>query len=90
MTLVEASGFDDTRLAGPFDLVLANILKDPLLGMAEDMSQAMQEGGHAVLGGILVEQAEHVVTRYASSGFSLHMREDIGEWSTLTLTRTNS
>lgn len=89
VTLVEASGFDDTQLAGPFDLVLANILRDPLLGMADDMAQALREGGHAVLGGILVEQADHVVKRYASSGFSLHIRENVGEWSTLTLTRTS-
>lgn len=90
VALVEAPGFDDARLAGPFDLVLANILRDPLLGMAEDMAQALREGGHAVLGGILVEQADHVVTRYASSGFCLRARDDIGEWSTLTLTRTSS
>ena len=90
VALVVASGFDDTRLAGPFDLVLANILRDPLLGMAEDMAQALRKGGHAVLGGILVEQADHVVTRYASSGFSQHSRDTIGDWSTLTLTRTNS
>ena len=90
VALVEASGFDDVRLAGPFDLVLANILRDPLLGMAEDMAQSLREGGHAVLGGILLEQADDVVTRYATSGFSLRMRENFGEWSTLTLTRTGS
>lgn len=88
--LVEAPGFDDARLAGPFDLVLANILRDPLLGMAEDMAQALREGGHAVLGGILTEQADPVARRYASTGFSLRLREDIGDWSTLTLTRTGS
>ena len=88
--LVEASGFDDARLAGPFDLVLANILRDPLLGMAEDMAQALREGGHAVLGGILTEQADPVARRYASTGFSLRLREDIGDWSTLTLARTGS
>ncbi len=88
VTLIEAAGFDDARLAGPFDLVLANILRDPLLGLAEDMAQALRAGGHAVLGGILVDQADHVVARYASSGFCLRVREDIGEWSTLTLART--
>ena len=90
VTLIEAPGFDDARLAGPFDLVLANILRDPLLGMAEDMAQALRAGGHAVLGGILADQADHVVTRYASSGFRLRGREDIGDWSTLTLTRIGS
>ncbi len=90
VALVEASGFDDPRLAGPFDLVLANILRDPLLELAEDMAQALREGGNAILSGILAEQAERVVSRYASSGFRLHVREDIGDWSTLTLARTDS
>ena len=90
VALVEASGFDDAQLAGPFDLVLANILRDPLLGMAKDMAQALREGGHAVLSGILIEQADHLARHYSSAGFGLHMREDIGEWATLTLARTSS
>ena len=90
VTLVETSGFDDSRLAGPFDLVLANILRDPLLGMANDMALALREGGHAVLSGILIEQADHLAKHYASAGFGLHVREDIGEWATLTLVRTSS
>ncbi len=90
VALVEAAGFDGARLAGPFDLVLANILRDPLLGMAGDMARSLREGGRAVLSGILAGQAEHVAARYRSAGFRLRMREDIGGWSTLTLTRIRS
>ncbi len=90
VALVEASGFDDAQLAGPFDLVLANILRDPLLGMAKDMARALRGGGHAVLSGILIEQADDLVKHYGSAGFDLHMREDVGDWTTLTLARTGS
>ena len=82
-----AAGFDhpDLQAAAPFDLVFANILKGPLLDLAPDMAAHIQPGGHAILSGILIEQADEVIDRYTSVGFDLAHREDIGEWSTLTL-----
>jgi len=87
--VVEAVGFDHDRLAGPFDLVLANILKGPLMDLAPAMARAISPGGQAILSGILVEQAKTVAEHYAASGFNLANREDIVDWSTLTLTRNN-
>ena len=86
---VEAVGFDHDRLKGPFDLVLANILKGPLIDLAPAMAEVISTGGQAILSGILVEQAETVVAHYAGSGFNLANREDIVDWTTLTLTRNN-
>ena len=86
---VEAVGFDHARLKGPFDLVLANILMGPLMDLAPAMAEAISIGGQAILRGILVEQAETVAAHYAASGFNLANREDIVDWSTLTLTRNN-
>jgi ribosomal protein L11 methyltransferase len=82
-----AAGFDhpDLQAAAPFDLVFANILKGPLLDLAPDMAAHIQPGGHAILSGILIEQADEVTDRYTSVGFDLAHREDIGEWSILTL-----
>ncbi len=86
---VEATGFDHPDLSGTgsFDLILANILKGPLLELAPDMARALASGGVAILSGILVEQAEEVAAHYIECGFNLNNREDIGEWTTLTLTR---
>ncbi|MEO0917500.1 MAG: 50S ribosomal protein L11 methyltransferase [Pseudomonadota bacterium] len=83
-TLV-AAGFDDDRLAGPFDLVLANILKGPLMDLAAPMAGALSPTGRAVLSGLLVEQADDVVAHYASFGLQLRAREDIVDWTTLIL-----
>lgn len=80
-----APGFEDARLAGPFDLVLANILMGPLLDLAQSMRRAMSPGGRAVLSGILVEQADDVVTHYRAAGFELRSRDDIVDWTTLIL-----
>ncbi|MCV6593141.1 MAG: 50S ribosomal protein L11 methyltransferase [Silicimonas sp.] len=86
--VVEAVGFDHAALKGPFDLVLANILKGPLIDLAPAMAAAVAPGGIVVLSGLLVEQAEDVIAHYLDVGFNLTHREDIVEWTALTLTRS--
>ncbi|MEM6386223.1 MAG: 50S ribosomal protein L11 methyltransferase [Pseudomonadota bacterium] len=81
-----ASGFDDPQLAGPFDLVLANILKGPLMELAATMRSVLRPDGQVILSGLLVEQADDVIAHYADIGFKLLNREDIVDWSTLILT----
>jgi ribosomal protein L11 methyltransferase len=86
---LEAAGFGHPDLAAkaPYDLVFANILKAPLVDLAPDMGGNIAAGGHAILSGILNEQADEVVAAYDAAGFDVHTREEIGEWTTLTLTR---
>jgi ribosomal protein L11 methyltransferase len=86
---LEAAGFDhpDLAAAAPFDLVFANILKGPLVALAPDMAGHVAGGGHAILSGILGEQADEVAQVYRAAGFSVRNREEIGDWTTLTLTR---
>lgn len=86
---LEAAGFDAPRLAeaAPFDLVFANILKGPLIELAPDMAGHVAQGGIAILSGLLVVQAESVTAAYLDAGFTLHARDDIGEWTTLVLKR---
>ena len=83
--VVEAAGFDHPDLAGPFNLIFANILKGPLIALAPDLSNRLAPGGYAILSGILNEQADEVAGVYAQLGNNLTMRAEIGEWTTLTL-----
>lgn len=86
---VEAAGFDHPELlaASPFDLIFANILKGPLVALAPDMAAHLRPGGHAILSGILNEQADEVIAIYARHGINLEHREEIVDWTTLTLSR---
>ncbi|NVK46896.1 MAG: 50S ribosomal protein L11 methyltransferase [Rhodobacteraceae bacterium] len=87
---LEAAGFNHPDLAekAPFDLVFANILKGPLVALAPDMARNVKEGGHVILSGILNPQADEVVEVYTRSGFNLVDRQEIVDWTTLTMART--
>ncbi|MEO9825495.1 MAG: 50S ribosomal protein L11 methyltransferase [Paracoccaceae bacterium] len=87
VTCVEAVGTDHEALAGPFDLVFANILKGPLISLAPDIAQVTAAGSVVILSGLLTTQADEIVAHYAQQGFNLEHRADIVEWSALTLRR---
>lgn len=84
---VEAAGFDHPELAeaAPYDLVFANILKGPLIALAPEIARHLTGGGYAILSGILNEQAAEVEGVYAQNGINLVHREQIVDWTTLTL-----
>ena len=84
---IEATGFDHPRIAegGPYDLIFANILKGPLIGLAPDMAAHAAPGSMAILSGLLNPQADEVTAVYARHGYSEVEREVIGDWTTLTL-----
>jgi ribosomal protein L11 methyltransferase len=87
---VEAAGLDSPafREEAPFDLILANILKGPLLDLAPDIAGAVAPGGRVVLSGLLREQAADVLEAYARQGLGEAHREEIGDWAILTLSKS--
>jgi ribosomal protein L11 methyltransferase len=86
---VVAEGFDNPALQGaPFDLILANILKGPLIALAPEMAARIVSGGHLILSGILNEQAQDVRDVYRQSGFNEVESLRIGDWTTLILRKT--
>ena len=73
------------RRSGPFDLILANILADPLCAMARATARNLAAGGAAVLSGILDRQADRVVSAHRPWGLRLREQIDQGPWATLVL-----
>ena len=86
---VIAAGFDHPALSRgePFDLIMANILANPLMAMANDLGGRLSAGGHAILSGILAVQAPRVEARYRAAGLRLAARQIDGDWAVLTLYR---
>lgn len=89
LSFLAASGFvhPDVRRAGPFDLIVANILAGPLMRLAGDQSKALIRGGALVLSGILNDQAAAVIAQYGAHGFSLSHHARIEGWSTLVMSK---
>lgn len=87
VTLLLADGFRDARVrrAGPYQLILANILAEPLCRMAEDVRRHLTPGGLVVLSGLLTTQERQVLARYRAAGLTLVTRYRLAEWSTLVL-----
>lgn len=87
--LLCADGFRDARVkrAGPYELILANILAEPLCAMAQDVVRHLAPGGTVVLSGLLTTQERQVIARYRATGLRLVHRYRLAEWSTLVLKR---
>ena len=85
--MVRADGLGHRAVAGqaPYDLVFANILARPLIGLAQDIRGALNPGGVAILSGLLRGQARAVKAAYLARGFRLVRRFNIDAWTTLVL-----
>jgi ribosomal protein L11 methyltransferase len=78
-----------TDIAGEqrFYCILANILANPLIDMAEDICARLARPGVLILSGILREQADRVIAAYVEQGLSAPEVSHSGEW-TLIVFRT--
>jgi ribosomal protein L11 methyltransferase len=87
--VVRAGGVDGRRFrgAGPYPLILANILLEPLQRLATPLRALVARGGTIVLAGLLTPQASAAVATYGSRGLILTRRIALGGWATLVLTR---
>lgn len=75
------------RRRAPFDLLIANILAEPLVRLAPTLAGAVKSGGMIVLSGILERQAAEVLAAYAAAGFTRERILHLNGWVILTLTR---
>jgi ribosomal protein L11 methyltransferase len=75
--------------AGPFDLVLANILANPLRQMATPLARHLAPSALVILSGLLPHQAESVVAAYRARGLVLKRQIQIEGWSSLLLQKAH-
>jgi ribosomal protein L11 methyltransferase len=84
-----ASGFSAPQFSirGPFDLVLANILANPLRQMATPMAAHLAPSASVILSGLLPHQAQGVIASYRARGVILRRHLKIDGWSSLLMQR---
>jgi ribosomal protein L11 methyltransferase len=84
-----ATGFSAPEFAarGPFDLVLANILANPLRQMATPMAVHLAPSAFVILSGLLPHQAQGVIASYRARGLILRRHLKIDGWSSLLMQR---
>lgn len=73
----------DFQLQEPVDIVLANILAQPLIDLAIYFRLLIKAGGYCVLAGILNEQIDAVQQAYHAAGFKLMEIRHQQEWASL-------
>lgn len=84
-----ATGFSAPKFAAraPFDLVLANILANPLRQLATPVAAHLSSSALVVLSGLLPQQAQGVIAAYRARGLLLRRQLVIDGWSSLLMQR---
>jgi ribosomal protein L11 methyltransferase len=85
--VIRATGLSAPDFArhGPFDLVLANILANPLRQLAGPMSLHLAPGAQVILSGLLTPQARGVIAAYRARSLVPLAHLKIEGWSSLLL-----
>src|SRR5258707_1129519 len=86
---IRATGFSSLQFKahGPFDLVLANILANPLRQMASPMARHLAPSALLILSGLLPHQARGVIAAYRARGLVLLRHLRVEGWSSLLMRR---
>ena len=87
LRVIDAACFHhaELRAGAGFDLVLANLLPQPLLKLAPSVRQRLRPGGIAVLSGLLDHQAREVCAIYRGVGLRLLDRRSRDGWTAVVL-----
>ncbi len=72
----------------PYDMLLANILAQPLIDMTVAFVAVVADGGYMVLSGFTVEQCPTVQNTYTQLGCRVIRTYADNDWGTLTLQKT--
>jgi ribosomal protein L11 methyltransferase len=75
--------FDADDRSGQVDILLANILAEPLHTLAPKFATLVRHGGDLVLSGLLADQAADITARY-SEWFDISAPEQREDWIRLT------
>jgi ribosomal protein L11 methyltransferase len=79
------TGEIDDVVEKDFDLILANIQKNVLLEIAEQIKERIKQNGIVILSGLLESDREAIENKYHSLGFKTLYIDQMDEWIAITL-----
>ena len=86
---LSANGFDHPALKkeAPFDLIVMNILAEPLLALAAAAERMLARDGVLIISGMLSWQEPQIREAYQSLGLELAARLTLQDWVTLSFVK---
>jgi len=87
MRALHGNGYASAEVSrgGPYALIVANILARPLVAMARSLRIHLDEGGVAILSGLLDTQSAMVIAAHRRQGLRLRRRYVEAGWATLVM-----
>ena len=70
-----------------FDLITANIQKNILMEIAEEIKIRLKTGGNVILSGLLFNDEKEIVEKYTSIGFKFLEKQSLDEWIAIVLSK---
>ena len=84
LVITQADGFEsDVFKERSFELIFANILAGPLMGLAPDIAAALAPKGKVILSGIIDEMAKAVTEAFTAQGLSVTPQPSLEGWTSL-------
>ncbi len=82
ITVVRSDGLKNKEISprAPYDLILINLLAEPIFSWAADVKKHLSVGGFVYVGGILQWKTENITTAYKSLGFEIYKEFKDSPW----------
>ena len=77
----------DEQIGGGYDIIVANIVADVIMGMQEILKRKLKDDGTLIVSGIIAPRADEVQESLLGAGFVLRNRQQSGDWVAMTLTK---
>ena len=81
ITVWESDGYQ--KVEKSYDLILCNILANPLIAMAKDLNAHLNAGGIAILSGFIYDQEDDVLKAHTDLGLKFIKKYHVKGWTTL-------
>ncbi len=75
----------DEAIGGAYDIVVANIVADVIMGMQDILKAKLKDDGTLIVSGIIAPRADEVQESLIGAGFRLLRRQQSGDWVAMIL-----